>query len=65
MGVCNYLNQRVRRIGVWNGEYFKGVTRRGKKKKIDEEIEFHSSSLSFITHNSRLSFYQSYLLIQD
>ena len=41
------------------------VLQEGKKKIIDEEIEFHSSSLSFITHNSRLSFYQSYLLIQD
>ena len=44
---------------------FQGCYKKEKKKKIDEEIEFHSSSLSFITHNSRLSFYQSYLLIQD
>ena len=40
MGVSNYLNQRVRIIGEWNGESFKGVT---KRKRTHEEIEFHNS----------------------
>ena len=41
MGVCNYLiNQRVRKIGEWNGETFKGITTR---KNTHEEIQFHNS----------------------
>ena len=39
MRVCNYLNQRVRRIDEWNGKSFKGVSKTKKKK----EVEFHNS----------------------
>ena len=33
MCVCKYLNQRVRRIGEWNEESFKCVSKTKKKKK--------------------------------
>ena len=39
MRVCKYLNQRVRRIGEYNGKSFKGFSR----KKTYEETEFHNS----------------------
>ena len=38
MHVCQYLNQRVWRIGEQNGKSFKGVSK--KKEKIHEVIEF-------------------------
>ena len=42
MHVCKYLNQRVKRIGKYNGKSFKGVSKTKKKKK-------HMKRLSFIT----------------
>ena len=39
MCFCKYLNQRVRKIGEWSGEFFKGFS---KTKK-------HMKRLSFIT----------------
>ena len=33
MRVCKYLNQRVRRIGEWNGKSFKGFSKTKKEKK--------------------------------
>ena len=42
MCVCQYLNQRVRRIGEQNGKFSKGVFKTKKKKK-HEEIDFHNS----------------------
>ena len=38
--ICKYLNQKVRRIGKWNGKSFKGVSKTKKKK---------TKILSFIT----------------
>ena len=43
MRVSRYLNQRVRRIGEWNGKSFKVVSKTKQKKKTHEEIEFHKS----------------------
>ena len=41
MRVCKYLNQRVRRIGEWNGKSFKEISEKKEKK--------HMKRLSFIT----------------
>ena len=44
MRVCKYLNQRVRRIGEYNGKSFKGVSKTKKKKKhMRFEIEFYDT----------------------
>ena len=43
MPVCKYLNQRVRRIDEKNGKSFKVVSKT-KKRKTNEEIEFHNST---------------------
>ena len=40
MRVCKYLNQRVRRIGEYNGKSFSGISKTKKKKK---QTEFHNS----------------------
>ena len=44
MHVCKYPKQRVRRTGENNGQSFKVVSKtKDKKKKKNEEIEFHDS----------------------
>ena len=43
MHVFKYLNQRVRKIGEYNGKSFKNVSKT-KKKKANEEMEFHNST---------------------
>ena len=39
-GCCKCVNQIVRRIGEYNGQSFKGLS---KQKNTHEEIEFHNS----------------------
>ena len=40
MHLCKYLNQRLRRIGEYNGKPFKGVSKTNRKKKQIKKLYF-------------------------
>ena len=40
MHLCKYLNQRLRRIGEYNGKPFKGVSKTNRKKKKIKKLYF-------------------------